>query len=268
MATWCSCWRSAAERPVAADGETLRRLFERYRRTADRDVRNELIEAHRWVAVHCARRFEYRGEPLDDLLQVAQLGVLKAVERFEPERGRSFAAFAIPTVMGELKRHFRDTTWTMHVPRRLKDMHVLLGPATERLSNRLGRPPTIDELAVDLGQTVDDVLEAIDAGAAYRPGSLVTDAEPSGTEPAILGVEDEDLGQVEDRAAVRRLLARLPARERRIVYLRFFKEMSQSAIAADVGMSQMQVSRLLRASLQALEAQAAGGVEHEPGSGR
>ena len=216
---------------ATSDEEVLERLFERYRRHGDRAVRNELIEAHRWLAVHCARRFEHRGEPLDDLVQVAQLGVLKAVERYEPERGGSFAAFAVPTVLGELKRHFRDTTWTMHVPRRLKDLHVAVAPATDRLVTQLGRPPTIDELAVELGRTVDEVLEAIEAGAAYRPGSLAGDVDMGAAEPASLGTDDTGLGQVDDRMSVRRLLAALPERERRIVYLRFFRGMSQSAIA-------------------------------------
>ena len=247
----------------STDDAAVAELFERYRRTGDRGLRNELIEAHRWIAVHCARRFEHRGEPLDDLVQVGQVGVLKAVERYEPERGTPFAAFAMPTVMGELKRHFRDATWGVHVPRRLKDLHVVLGPATERLTKQIGRAPTVDELAVEVGETVDLVLEAMEAGAAYRPGSFATDPEGGGPELAALGVDDRGLGGIDDREAVQRLLAKLPERERRIVYLRFFEEMSQSAIAAEVGVSQMQVSRLLRASLETLgrHARDAAGVE-------
>jgi RNA polymerase sigma-B factor len=234
--------------------------FARYRESGDRNLRNQLIEDHRWVAVHCARRFNNRGEPLDDLIQVAQLGLLKAVERFDPAVGVSFASFAIPTVLGELRRHFRDKTWSVKVPRRVKDLHVELAPAIDQLSGDLGRTPRPHELAEHLGVDVDAVLEALDAGAAYRtsplasPGSAEAGTE-SRSEDARLKVDDSDLLGADDRMMIRSLLERLPPRERRILELRFYQEMSQSEIAAEVGVSQVHVSRLLRSSLALLQRQ-------------
>src|SRR3954469_17282867 len=142
----------------AEEGESVEARFRRHRETGDRHLRNELIEEHRWVAIHCARRFNNRGEPVDDLIQVGQLGLLKAVERFDPAVGVSFASYAIPTVMGELRRHFRDATWAMKVPRRPKDLHLPLGNSVEFLSAENGRPPNPEEVAAHLGGRVDDVL--------------------------------------------------------------------------------------------------------------
>jgi RNA polymerase sigma-B factor len=228
------------------DGVVLER-FRDYRRTGDRRSRNDLVEEHRWIAVRCARRFEGRGEPLEDLVQVAQLGVLKAVERFDPEHGAAFPSFAMPTVMGELRRHFRDRTWSLGVPRRLKELHVSLARAVEQLSHALGRQPTVDELARELRVSPDEVLEALDAGAAYRtaPLSRPDDADED-REPAALGEEDGELGRADARMAVRRLLGTLAPRERTIVYLRFFGSLTQQEIAERLGMSQVHVSRLLR----------------------
>jgi RNA polymerase sigma-B factor len=232
--------------------------FVRFRDTGDRNLRNDLIEEHRWVAVHCARRFNNRGEPLDDLIQVAQLGLLKAVERFDPAVGVSFASFAIPTVLGELRRHFRDKTWAVKVPRRVKDLHVELAPAIDQLSGELGRSPRPQELASHLGVDVDAVLEALDAGAAYRTAPLTTPSSSDAgsdtrTEDARLKVDDDDLLGADNRLLIRTLLHRLPDRERRILELRFYEEMSQSEIAAEVGVSQVHVSRLLRSSLSLLQ---------------
>src|SRR3954452_13846195 len=164
----------------AEEGESVEARFRRLRSTGDRQLRNQLIEEHRWVAIHCARRFDHRGEPVDDLIQVGQLGLLKAVERFDPEVGVSFASYAIPTVMGELRRHFRDATWAMKVPGRLKDLHVDLGNAVEFLSAEDGRPPNPDEVATHLGVRIDDVLDAMDAGAAYRTAPLAPAPDESG----------------------------------------------------------------------------------------
>src|SRR3954453_4706304 len=162
---------AAARAKANADAEVR---FRRLRETGDRRLRNELIEDHRWVAVRCARRFDHRGEPLDDLIQVGQLGLLKAVERFDPDVGVSFASYAIPTVMGELRRHFRDATRAIKVPRRVKDLHVDLGNAVDFLSAEHGHPPPPNEIAEHLGGTVDAVLEAIEAGGAYRTSPLVS----------------------------------------------------------------------------------------------
>lgn len=249
--------------------------FVAFRLSGDRELRNQLIEEHRWVAVHCARRFANRGEPLDDLIQVGQVGLLKAVSRFDPDVGVSFASYAIPTVMGELRRHFRDTTWAMKVPRRIKDLHVDMSGAVEFLSGENGRPPRPDELAAHLGITVDAVLEALEAGAGYRSASLapLMSGDREGTlEGSVLRQDDLNLEGADDRMVVRGLLDGLPERERQIVELRFFGGLSQSQIAVRVGVSQVHVSRLLRASLATLQraldrqtgaAEASGGNEED-----
>jgi len=250
--------------PPPEPDRSIRELFELWRATGDRSVRNELIEEHRWVAIHCARRFAHRGEPLDDLVQVGQLGLLKAVERFDPSVGVSFASYAIPTVMGELRRHFRDRTWALKVPRRVKDLHVDLSNAVDFLAGEQGRPPTPDELAEHLGVRVDDVLEALEAGGAYRAAPLVApsdDDDSAHREGLALRVDDELLAGADDRLMVRQLLATLPERERTIVELRFYGGLSQSEIAERVGVSQVHVSRLLRSSLAALQRAA---QEHLP----
>jgi len=243
-----------------ADREVALAPFRELRATGDRALRDRLLEEHRWIAVHCARRFADRGEPLDDLIQVGQIGLFKALERFDPDYGASFATFAVPTVLGEIRRHFRDTTWSVRVPRRLKDLHVEIAAATEQLVAKLERPPTPDELAQQLNVGVDDVLEAIEAGGGYRPVRLAAPSdtdEPSGLQ-GVLGEDDAALEGVDDRLHVRRLLASLPERERRIVELRFFGELSQAEIAEEVGVSQVHVSRLLRSSLAELQRRARG----------
>jgi RNA polymerase sigma-B factor len=238
--------------------ETVDQRFRRWRATGDRALRNDLIEEHRWVAIHCARRFAHRGEPLDDLIQVGQLGLLKAVERFDPDVGVSFASYAIPTVMGELRRHFRDATWALKVPRRVKDLHVDLGNAVDFLSGERGRPPTPAELAEHLGIRVEDVLEALEAGGAYRAAPLTPPSDDDDyREGTALRDDDMALAGADDRMMVGHLLSTLPERERVIVELRFYAGLSQSEIAEQVGVSQVHVSRLLRSSLQALQ-QAAG----------
>jgi RNA polymerase sigma-B factor len=249
----------AEQQLVTTDAGILDR-FREYRRTGERSIRNELIEAHRWIAVRCARRFEGRGEPLDDLEQVAQLGVLKAVERFDPDRGTAFSSFAMPTVTGELRRHFRDTTWSVNVPRRMKELHVALSGATETLLHELGRQPSVNELADHLHVTVDDVLDALEAGSAYRAGRLARE-DDEGSDVEVAAARDDDAALVDaaDRIAVRRLLGALKQRERTIVYLRFFGGLTQEEIAERVGMSQVHVSRLLRASLTRLRDDRASG---------
>ena len=249
------------KRPASTD---IVQRFVVYRASGDRELRNALIDDHRWVAVHCARRFANRGEPLDDLIQVGQLGLLKAVQRFDPDVGVSFASYAIPTVMGELRRHFRDATWSIKVPRRVKDLHVDLAAAVEYLSGEVGRPPRPDELAEYLGITVDEVLEALEAGAGYRASSLtpmMTNDPDSAVEGSVLRKDDAELAGAEDRLLVEQLLRELPARERRILELRFYAGLSQSEIAERVGISQVHVSRLLRGSLASLQR----AIEEPPG---
>lgn len=228
--------------------------FREFATSRDRKLRNQLVEEFRWVAHHCSRRFSDRGEPYDDLVQVAQLGLVKAVERFDPEHGSSFPSFAIPTVLGELRRHFRDATWAVHVPRAAKDLSVALPKEMEALRHQLGRAPTVDELASRMAVNASAIVEALDAANAYRPASLSAPAFDDGS-PLQWGGDDIELDRAEARLAAARLIATLPEREQKIVKLRFFDEMSQSEIAAQIGISQMHVSRLLRAALQALHAE-------------
>ncbi|MGH9136362.1 MAG: SigB/SigF/SigG family RNA polymerase sigma factor [Acidimicrobiales bacterium] len=237
------------------DQADVRERFRAYRRSADRDLRNQLIDEHRWVATHCAGRFAHRGEPMNDLMQVALLGVLKAVERYDPSYDVRFATFAVPTVLGELRRHFRDATWSVRVPRRAKELHLELGAATEELSQALGRSPKIGEVAERMGVTEEDVLMAMEANSAYRTAPLIPGGDhddDAAEEGAILGVEDLDLSRVDTRLTVRRMLLDLPERERRILVMRFFEGRTQAEIGEEIGLSQVHVSRLLRRSLDRL----------------
>jgi RNA polymerase sigma-B factor len=236
----------------AEERAELRKKFVEYKANNSRKLRNELIEAHRSLASHLARRFANRGEPFDDLLQVAYLGMLKAVERFDPDRGLEFSTFATATVEGELKRHFRDRTWSIRVPRRPQELHLRLGNAINDLSQRLKRPPRVAELATELGVDEDAVLEAMEVGGAYRSASL--DARPNDSGDALtlearLGTLDSGFDLAEHRVLLERLLEELPDRERTIVRLRFFEDMTQTEIAQEVGISQMHVSRLLSRTL-------------------
>ena len=229
--------------------------FREYRRTGDRSIRNRLVEAHLDLARREAMRFSGRGEPVDDLVQVARLGILKAVERFDPEMGVPFSAFARPTVAGELRRHFRDTTWSVHVPRSLKDLHSGLGKAAAALAGRLGRNPTADELAEDVGYNVEVVLEALELRSAYRPTSISAPIDTDGTTIDPPATEaDTDVDHTIDAVVVRELMNELSQRERTILYLRYFGQLSQSEIAERVGISQVHVSRLLRSSVATMRA--------------
>ncbi len=226
--------------------------------TAERGrIRDELVEMHLPLVEYLARRFRNRGEPLDDLVQVATIGLIKSVDRFDLERGVEFSTYATPTIVGEIKRHFRDKGWAIRVPRRLQELKLSLTKATSELSQRLGRSPTVAELAGHLEMTEEEVLEGLESANAYSAVSL--DAPDGGDDdsPAVadtLGVEDESLEGVEYRESLKPLLDQLPPREKRILLLRFFGNMTQSQIAADLGISQMHVSRLLARTLTQLRA--------------
>lgn len=221
-------------------------------------LRDELVTAHLPLVHAMARRFRDRGEPLDDLVQVGTIGLIKAVDRFDPDRGVEFSTYAAPTIIGEIKRHFRDKGWAIRVPRRLQELRMRIGTGSAELSQALGRSPTVHELAEHLGVSDDDVLEGIESAQAYATLSL--DAGPDDGDGApgsisdTLGFDDEALEGVEYRESLRPLLAALPDRERRIVMLRFFGNMTQSQIAEEMGISQMHVSRLLARSLAQLRA--------------
>ncbi|MGH4016833.1 MAG: RNA polymerase sigma factor SigF [Pseudonocardiaceae bacterium] len=218
-------------------------------------LRERLVAAHLPLARNIARRFSHRGEPQDDLEQVATVGLIHAVDRFEPGRGTDFLSFAVPTITGEVRRHFRDHAWAVRVPRRLKDLHVALGSAISELSQRHGRAPTASELAEHLNLPREQVLEGIEAASAYRSSSLdnLLDADSPGTAlEDIVGQADAELDRVEFRTTLAPLLEKLPERERTILKLRFFAGMTQSQIAQHVGLSQMHVSRLLSRTLARL----------------
>lgn len=235
----------------------IRQLFERFHETKDPAAREGLILAHRGLASFLAAKFADRGEPLEDLVQVAQVGLINAVDRYDPSRGIEFSTFATPTIVGEIRRHFRDKLWSVHVPRRLRELNRALMQSVDTLSQRLGRSPTITELAEESGVPFDVVLEALEAGRAYTPASL--DAERSEEEDGragalaeALGSEDPDIERLEDRTTIEWALGRLSDREREIVTLRFSEQLSQSEIARRLGVSQMHVSRLQRAAIDRL----------------
>jgi RNA polymerase sigma-B factor len=218
-------------------------------------IRDELVRMHLPLVEYLARRFRNRGEPLDDLVQVATIGLIKSVDRFDPERGVEFSTYATPTIVGEIKRHFRDKGWAIRVPRRLQELKLALTKATSDLSQTLGRSPTVGELAAHLQMSEEDVLEGLESANAYSAVSL--DAPDSGDDeaPAVadtLGVQDESLEGVEYRESLKPLLEKLAPREKRILLLRFFGNMTQSQIAAELGISQMHVSRLLARTLAQL----------------
>jgi RNA polymerase sigma-B factor len=242
----------------AQERDDLRRKFREYAETHDPQLRTELVTAHIGLAEYLARRFTNRGEPLDDLVQVASLGLLKAVDRFDPERGLEFSTYATPTIVGELKRHFRDKGWAVRVPRRVQELHLRLGTVVSTLSQELGRSPTIGEIAQAASVSEEDVLEAIEAGHAYRFTSLdaPSGADEEGTLATQLGGDDQALVDSEHRVALSPLIARFPPRERTILHLRFFEGLTQSEIASRLGISQMHVSRLLARSLAQLRASA------------
>jgi RNA polymerase sigma-B factor len=247
---------AGSQRMPRQDGdEAVMAAFARLRARPDRAQRNRLVEEYRWMAEACARRLSRRGEPLDDLVQVALLGLVKAVDRFDPAFGIPFRVYATTTMRGELRRHYRDHTWALKVPRRMKDLSVGTSAVVDRLTQRLGRTPTVADLAVELGVGEDDVVEMLTASAGYRTCSLdgATGRE-DGTAPVEPGVEDLELSAAELRPDVARMLAILPARQRAVLYLRFFRQMTQQEIGDHLGLSQVHISRLLRAALDALRA--------------
>jgi RNA polymerase sigma-B factor len=224
-------------------------------RTAARDG---LLALHMPLVEHCARRFRNRGEPFEDLVQVGSIGLIKAVDRFDTERGVEFSTYATPTIIGEIKRHFRDKGWAIRVPRRLQELRMQITAATAELNQSLGRSPTPREIAESIGCSVEEIVEGLESSNAYATLSLDAgndDSEDGG--PSMLdaiGVEDEALERIEVRESVKPLLEGLPEREKRILLLRFFKNMTQSQIAEEIGVSQMHVSRLLTRTLAQLRA--------------
>jgi RNA polymerase sigma-B factor len=230
-------------------------LIEAYR-GGDESARDQLVERYMPLVRSLAARYAGRGEPQEDLVQVGSIGLLLSIERFDVERGVQFTTYAVPTIVGEIQRHFRDRAWAVHVPRRMKELSVRLTRAIESRTAELGRAPTIAELAEATGAEEDDVVEALQTSEAYSTRSL---SQPLGHEGSddetmqdLLGVQDAGYEEVEDNVLVEAGLSALDERERRIVELRFFEGLTQSEIAARVGISQMHVSRLLRRALHTM----------------
>ncbi|WP_240662302.1 RNA polymerase sigma factor SigF [Streptomyces sp. WAC 06738] len=221
-------------------------------------VRDTLIELNLPLVRYAAARFRSRNEPMEDIVQVGTIGLIKAIDRFDCRRGTEFPTFAMPTVIGEIKRYFRDTSWSVRVPRRLQELRLALTKASDDLAQQLDRSPTVPELAQYLGVSDEDVVDGLAVGNAYTASSLDSPApEEDGGEGSLadrLGYEDSALEGVEYRESLKPLLAQLPARERRIIMLRFFGNMTQSQIGDEVGISQMHVSRLLTRTLAQLRA--------------
>ncbi|MBF6260863.1 RNA polymerase sigma factor SigF [Nocardia farcinica] len=257
----------AAESRSAGDSyDNIEPLFEKIaaldpgdpRRSA---LRAEVIDRALPLAEHIARRFSGRGESFEDLLQVARLGLVQAADRFDVGRGSSFLAFAVPTIMGEVRRHFRDNTWAVRVPRRTKEIQGSIGATVEELSQRLGRMPRAREIAAELGIDVVEVTQALIAGNAYQSSSLDSTAGDDGENTPLplsesLGAEEPSFEFVDDYLAVRPLIAELPERERQVLVMRFFEGKTQTQIADVLGVSQMHVSRILSKTLHALREQA------------
>ena len=232
-----------------------RRLLERYHHEGDRAAREALVQRFLPLARQLARRYQRGSEPLDDLIQVASLGLLKAIDRFEPDRPSAFSSFAVPTILGELKRHFRDRGWSVRVPRDLQEMAVRVERVSEELSRGLGRAPSPGEIAEHIGATTEQVLEAREAAGAYRAVSLdrPRDDEEEGEGMAdAMGVDDPGFRLAEAAATVERLMGVLSDREREVLRLRFEEDLTQSEIGARVGVSQMHVSRLIRQAVTRL----------------
>ncbi len=252
---------AAKPRPSREELRALHRLYKETTDPAERDrIRAQLVDAYRDFVYFLARKFQNRGEPLDDIVQVGYLGLIKAIERFDPDLGYEFTTFATLTVAGEIKRHFRDKGTAIRFPRRLQELHTSVVRVNEQMKNELGREPTVGELAERLGVTPDDVTEAIEMGPAYVPLSLdqpigSSDGQDARSIADQIGTADPELDRVdrvEMRDVLNRAMEHLTPRERAIMAMRFYEQMSQSEIARRLGISQMHVSRLQRAALEQL----------------
>jgi len=237
-----------------------RRLFEAYLKEGDLGARERLVARFLPLARQLARRYGSAGEPLDDLVQVASLGLVKAIDRYELDRGTAFSSFAVPTILGEIKRHFRDTGWTLRVPRAIQERRMKVNRAIPTLTGRLGRSPTPAEIAEHIEATSEEVLEALEAAVAYEPVSLDTtpgSGDDDETWAQTVGAEDPRYELVEYGVTLAPAMQALPERERLILHMRFVEDMTQSEIANRIGISQMHVSRLIRKALEAMRAETA-----------
>ena len=241
----------------AWDKQKTRELFRRYKEDGDMEAREQLVMSHLNLVRFLANKFKNRGEPLDDLVQVGYLGLLKAIDRFDPDRGLEFTTYATPTILGEIKRHFRDKGWSVRIPRRLQELSAKVNQATDTLTTQLQRSPTIQEIADYLDASVDEVLEAMESSSAYSSVPLEgTGSSENDDAPSVIdryGSEDNELAFTDDRLVIEEALKGFSPREREVIELRFMKGMTQIEIAEQLGISQVQVSRLLRRTLKKIQ---------------
>lgn len=242
---------------LAWDKERTRELFRLYKEEGDEDARDELIMSHLNLVRFLSAKFKNRGEPLDDLVQVGTIGLIKAIDRFDPERGLEFTTYATPTILGEIKRHFRDKGWSIRVPRRLQELSAKVNQATDELTVELQRSPSVEEIAAKLGVGAEEILEAMESSGAYTSVSLEAGGSSEDDEaPALidrLGSVDEDLDASDDRMVIDDAISDFSPREQEIVRMRFIDGLTQVEIAKRLGVSQVQVSRLLRRTLRKIQ---------------
>ncbi|HJA28897.1 MAG TPA: SigB/SigF/SigG family RNA polymerase sigma factor [Candidatus Olsenella pullicola] len=242
---------------AAWDKDRTRELFRRYKLEGDSDARDQLIVNHLNLVRFLASKFKNRGESLEDLVQVGTIGLIKAIDRFDPERGLEFTTYATPTIMGEIKRHFRDKGWSVRVPRRLQELSAKVNQMTDELTNQLQRSPSVEEIAESLGITVDEVLEAMESSSAYSSvpleggGSSEDEESPSVIDHYV--TEDADLASSDDRIVLEEAIQDFSPRERDVIRMRFVDGLTQVEIAENLGISQVQVSRLLRRTLRRIQ---------------
>lgn len=251
--------RQRAKRPpregkVAWDKERTRELFRLYKQEGDEEARQQLVVNHLNLVRFIAGKFKNRGEPFDDLMQVGTIGLIKAIDRFDPDRGLEFTTFATPTIMGEIKRHFRDKGWSVRVPRRLQELSAKVNSTTDELTRELQRPPSVAEVAERLGATVDEVLEAMESSSAYSSVPLeATGQSDEDDSPSVLdhyATEDDDLASSDDRMLIESVMGQFTPREQEIIRMRFEEGLTQIEIAEKLGVSQVQISRMLRKALK------------------
>lgn len=249
--------RRAPKGKDAWDKERTRELFRLYKEKGDEEARDQLIVSHLNLVRFLASKFKNRGEPLDDLVQVGTIGLIKAIDRFDPERGLEFTTYATPTILGEIKRHFRDKGWSIRVPRRLQELSAKVNQATDELTVELQRSPSVEEIAAKLGVGAEEILEAMESSGAYTSVSLEAGGSSEDDEaPALidrLGSVDEDLDASDDRMVIDDAIRDFSPREQEIVRMRFIDGLTQVEIAKRLGVSQVQVSRLLRRTLRKIQ---------------
>lgn len=238
--------------------EETEELFRRYIDTRDRKTRDQLVMMHQNLVRFLAGKFANRGEPLEDLVQVGVIGLINAIDRFDPDRGTKFSTYATPTIVGEIRRHFRDKAWSLKVPRRLQELNLAANKASEELSQRLGHPPTIQEIATEVNATEEETLEAIELGNAYDTVSLDSKLAYEGesaplTLAEFVGEVDSTLLNIETYGDLKQAIDSLEPREKAIIYFRFFKDMSQTEVAKRLNISQMHVSRLQQKAVRRLK---------------